>query len=159
MTIRPARADDAAAICDFWNPFIRDTAVTFNSVEKSPEEVSKDILARSNGFFVATIDDRPVGFATFFQFRGGIGYRHSMEHTVILSPTAHGHGVGRGLMERLCAAARAQGAHSMIAGVSAENTAGHAFHARIGFAEVARIPQVGFKFGRWMDLILMQKFL
>ena len=62
-------------------------------------------------------------------------------------------------MQRLESRARDAGAHSLFAGVSAENPAGLAFHARLGFAEVARLQQVGHKFGRYMDLVLMQKFL
>jgi phosphinothricin acetyltransferase len=62
-------------------------------------------------------------------------------------------------MEALCDHATAAGKHSMFAGCSAENAGAVAFHARMGFAEVARLPEVGFKFGRWIDLVLLQKRL
>jgi phosphinothricin acetyltransferase len=82
-----------------------------------------------------------------------------MEHTIILAPAAIGRGLGRSLMAAIEAHARGQGVHSMFAGVSGENAAGIAFHAAIGYVPVAVLHQVGFKFGRWMDLHLMQKLL
>lgn len=78
---------------------------------------------------------------------------------MILSPLVRGRGVGRMLMEALFNEARAYGAHSMFAGVSAENPAGVDFHQAVGFEQVARLREVGFKFNRWMDLILLQKML
>ncbi|SDN46302.1 phosphinothricin acetyltransferase [Lutimaribacter pacificus] len=159
MTIRPARATDAQAIAAIWNPMIRDTAITFTTAEKTEAGLQADIAARDGAFWVADEGGHVLGFATYAQFRGGPGYARTMEHTVILSPLAHGRGIGRALMTALCDHAKGQGVHSMWAGVSAENPAAVAFHARIGFAEVARLPEVGFKFGRWMDLILMQKIL
>jgi phosphinothricin acetyltransferase len=100
-----------------------------------------------------------VGFASYAQFRGGVGYRHTMEHTIILGPAARGRGLGRALMTAIEDHARAGGTHSLFAGVSAGNPEGRAFHAAMGFAETAVLPQVGYKFGRWLDLVLMQKFL
>jgi L-amino acid N-acyltransferase len=160
--IRPARTTDAAAIAGIWNPIIRDTAVTFNAQEKSEADIAAmitDRAAAGHGFLVAVADGAVVGFATYSQFRGGVGYARTMEHTVLLAPAAHGKGLGRALMTGIEDHARAGGAHSLYAGVSAENPAGRAFHAAIGFAEIAVLPAVGFKFGRWMDLVLMQKFL
>lgn len=157
--IRPARAADAAEIAAFWNPMIRDTAVTFSTEERTAERIAADIAARGPLFLVAEAAGRVTGFATAFQFRGGPGYRHTMEHTIILAPGSHGRGTGRALMTALEAAAREAGVHSLIAGVSAENAAGLAFHAACGFSEAARLPEVGHKFGRWMDLVLMQKML
>jgi len=160
--IRTARAADAAAIAHFWNPMIRDSVVTFNSAEKSPEEIAASIAAtaaRGHGFLVAEEAGAVLGFASYGQFRGSVGYRHSFEHTVILAPEARGRGVGRALMAALAEHARAARGHSLIAGVSGENAPGIAFHRAIGFTEVARIPEVGRKFERWMDLVLLQKFL
>lgn len=162
MTLRPALPEDAAAIAALWNPFIRDTAVTFNSVEKTPEGLVADIAAKAAAgqpFLLAELDGVLAGFATYGQFRGGVGYAQTMEHTVILHPRAHGQGLGRALMSAIEEHARRAGVHSLLAGVSAENTAGVAFHMAVGYVELARLPQVGRKFGRWMDLVLLQKML
>ena len=160
--IRRAAPSDAAAIAVLWNPYIRDTAITFNATEKTADDVARMIAERDaagQATFVAVDGDALLGFASYAQFRGGIGYARTMEHTVILSPAATGKGIGRQLMQVVEDHARAGGVISLFAGVSAENPAGRDFHARIGFAEVAVLREVGFKFGRRMDLVLMQKFL
>ena len=159
MIIRTAAARDAAPIAALWNPWIETTAITFSTALKTSEGLAADIAARGDAFLVAEADGALLGFATFFPFRGGPGYARTKEHTVILAPEARGRGVGRAPMTALEEVARRQRVHSLFAGVSAENPAGVAFHAAIGFTEAARLPQVGHKFGRWMGLVLMQKFL
>lgn len=159
--IRRATPADATAIAAIWNPYIRDSLVTFNADEKSTDEVARMIEDRDrlgHATFMAMAGG-PVGFASYAQFRGGIGYATCMEHTVLLAPEARGHGLGRALVAAVCDHARAAGAHQMIAGVSAANPEGVAFHARMGFAEVARLREAGRKFDRFIDLVLMQKFL
>lgn len=159
--IRAATPADAEALAALWNPWIRDTAITFNATEKTPAEIAamiRDRQAAGHQVFVAE-DTGLWGFATYSQFRGGVGYARSMEHSVILSPEARGKGAGRALMQAVEAHAAAAGAHLMIAGVSGENPQGRAFHAKIGYAEIAIIREAGFKFGRYMDLVLMQKLL
>lgn len=160
--IRDATAADAPGIAAIWNPVIRDTAITFNSAEKTFEDIAAMIRDRQqagHAFLVADRDGQIAGFATYAQFRGGVGYARTMEHTILLAPFAHGLGLGRALMTAIETHARDAGALSLFAGVSAENPAGRAFHARIGFTEVAILQRVGFKFGRALDLVLMQKFL
>lgn len=160
--MRRAGAADHAAILALWNPLIRETTITFSSEEKTPEALAAMIDARralGQEFFVADDDGGLVGFATYAQFRGGNGYAHAMEHTIILADGARGRGVGRALMAHLEDHARAGGAHTLFAGVSAENPGAVAFHTALGFRTLARIPQAGRKFGRWLDLILMMKFL
>ncbi len=162
MIIRPARASDAGAVAAIWNPVIRETAATFTTLEKTPEGLAADFAARAaegKAFLLVLRGDALLGFATYGQFRNGPGYGRTMEHSIILAPEGRNQGVGRALMAALEAHAAAGGAHSLWAGVSGENAAGLGFHRAIGFAEVARLSQVGFKFGRWMDLVLMQKFL
>lgn len=159
MILRQARKSDAQAVADIWNDVMRDSARTFTTAEKTVAGIREDITARGAGFQVVELDGQVAGFATYFPFRSGPGYAHTKEHSIILSEQACGQGIGSKLMTRLEDAARTEGVHSLIAGVSGENPDGIAFHAAIGFHEVARLPEVGFKFGRWMDLVLTQKFL
>ena len=160
--IRPAEPADFPAILGFWNPIIRGTTVTFSSEEKTPEGLAAMIGSRRAAgceFFVAEAGGQVLGLASYAQFRGGNGYVHAMEHTVILAPEARGRGLGRALMTHLEGHARAGGCHVLVAGVSAENAAGIAFHAALGFVETGRMAEVGRKFDRWLDLVLMQKTL
>ena len=100
-----------------------------------------------------------AGFAAYDQLRPGAGYRRTVEHTLMLAPAARGRGLGRALLGAVEEHARAGGARTIWAGVSAENPDACSFHAALGYVEVARLPEVGFKFGRWIDLILMTKRL
>ena len=159
LTIRAAIAADAPAIAAIWNHYIRHTSVTFNSQEKSDDDVADDIKAKNGAFWVAQEGDVIGGFATYGAFRGGVGYARTKEHTIQLAPDFSGRGAGRALMDVLCDHAKGQGVHSLWAGISEENPDGVAFHRAIGFEHVAILPEVGFKFDRWMDLVLMQKFL
>lgn len=159
--IRRATSADAAAIATLWNPWISGTAVTFNATEKTPADVAAMIAERDrlgHATFVAEGETR-LGFASYAQFRGGIGYATCMEHSIILAPDARGKGAGRALLAAVEDHARSAGAHQMIGGVSGENAAGIAFHAALGYTSIATIREAGFKFGRFMDLVLMQKFL
>jgi phosphinothricin acetyltransferase len=104
-------------------------------------------------------DGRVVGFASCSQFRAASGYASTLENSVHVDASRRGAGVGRALMEELIARAGDLGAHVMVACIGAENAGSIAFHARLGFAEVGRMPEVGTKGGRWQDLVLMQRLL
>lgn len=156
MTIRVARPSDAQKVAAIWNHAIRETTITFNPVEKSDAEVSALI---AQDCLVWEHQGEVLGFARYFAFRGGEGYRFTVEHTIMLHEESQGQGGGRALMEALIAHAREAGKHSMFAGCSAENAVAVLFHNKLGFQEVATLPEVGFKFGRWIDLVLMQKTL
>ena len=161
-TIRRATREDAPAIATIWSEMIRDTAWTFTDREKTADEIGDLIAERdSAGFatFLALQEEAALGFVTYSQFRGGPGYSASVEHTIVLEPALRGHGVGRALMDALHTHARDQGYHTMLAGVSSANPGGVAFHAALGYREVARLPEVGRKWDTWLDLILMQKML
>lgn len=160
--IRSARPQDAGQIAAFWNPLIRDTAVTFYPLERTVDEIAASIAEKAragHGFFVAERGGAVVGFANYGQFRTGPGYARAMEHTIIIDPQAHGAGIGRALIGAVEEHAREHDARLMIAGISGENPEGIAFHARVGYDEIARLEGVGWKFNRAMDLVLMRKTL
>lgn len=159
MIVRAASLADASSICAIWNPLIEQTATTFTTTLKTNEGVADDIKTRNGAFLVAEIDRQVVGFATYFPFRGGPGYARTKEHSINLGPSARGTGAGRKLMSALETHAKTSGVHSLWAGISGDNPGGIAFHERLGFSHIARLPEVGYKFDRWMDLILMQKML
>ncbi len=162
VKISNANIHDAEAIAAIWNPLIRDTTITFNNVEKSAESLHDMIMERQAAgyaFLLAQEDGQLVGFATYGQFRAGVGYAQTMEHTVALSDAAKGRGVAAALLDALEIHAKARGVHSMLAGISADNIAAVKFHAKAGYSQVGVIPQAGRKFDRWLDLILLQKIL
>ena len=152
--IRRAMPADATWITALWNALIRDTAMTFTSVEKTETGIAA--LISSQPMLVLGSSD---GFATYGGFRKGPGYRHTAEHTIVLAPAAQRQGGGRALLAALEDAALAEAIHVMVAGIAANNAPARAFHAACGYTEVAFMPEVGQKFGEWQDLVLMQKVL
>ncbi len=159
MQVRRATEADATAVAAIWNHYIRDTIVTFNSQEKTATELAAAIADPKTPFFMAEQDGRITGFATYSDFRKGVGYAYTKEHTVMLATDATGKGMGRALLAEIERHAARNRIKSLFAGVSAENTEGVAFHAACGYAKVATLSKVGWKFDRWHDLVLMQKFL
>jgi phosphinothricin acetyltransferase len=156
--IRPAHPDDAPAIAAIWNHVIEHTAQTFTNAPKTADMIAGQMPAQP--YIVAEDNDGQVlGFVTYFQFRGGPGYAYTVEHSVHLSPDARRRGLGRALMTACETHARTNGIHSIIAGISGENPGGVQFHAALGYTHIATLPQVGWKFDRWHDLVLMQKIL
>jgi L-amino acid N-acyltransferase len=163
ITIRDAGEDDLVTILALNNLLIPVDATAWT-------EHLETIDARREWFahkqadgwpvLVADLGGAVVGFATYGEFRDNAkweGYRFTAELTIHVDPSQHGTGVGRRLMEALVDRARAQGLHTLVAAVDGENEGSIRFHERLGFVETARMPQVGFKFGRWLDLVLLQR--
>ncbi len=114
------------------------------------------MTTKGDPVLVARRDGEVVGYAYWGPFRPSDGYLHTAENSVYVRKDCQGQGVGRLLMLELIKRARAHGLHAIVAGIGAENTGSIALHARLGFVEYGRMPQVGAKFGRWLDLVLMQ---
>ncbi|SLN47373.1 GNAT family N-acetyltransferase [Roseisalinus antarcticus] len=155
--IRTATPADALAIAEIWNHYIRVSTNTFASIEKTEADIA--MLLESRPIFVADQAGNISGFAHWGPFRGADGYRHTAEHTVYLRPDTARRGTGRALMAEVEAHAAAAGIHTIWAAISAENAAGIAFHERLGYTDAVRLNEVGRKFDRWLDLVLMQKRL
>ena len=160
--IRPAVVEDAPSIATILNHWIENTTVTFNPVPRTAEDVAVQIevkAATGQAYLVALKDGQVVGQASYGQFRPGRGYATCMEHSISLAPGLSGFGLGRQLLTAIEDHARAAGTHQLIAGVSGENPDGRAFHERLGYRHLATVPEAGFKFGRFIDLILLGKLL
>lgn len=156
--IRDAKRDDLDAVHALWNHYIATSTANFRTAL-----IGRDIVegaydeCRANGYpFLVAEDDGFVGFAFYRQFRGGDGYARAMEHTIYLKPHATGHGVGGQLLSALKDAARLGGVHALLGVITAENTPSIAFHERHGFSLTAIIPEVGYKWGRYLDVAILQ---
>ena len=159
MIIRQARVSDAKAIAAITNQIIRDTMITFTTTERSLDSIAEDIRNRGDAYLVAEDAAVVQGFATYAPFRSGPGYAQCREHSVQLSAQARGKGIGRALMAALEDRARHEGVHVLVAGISSANPGAEAFHTALGFQLVGRMPEVGIKWGKRLDLVLMQKIL
>ena len=162
MILRDATEADAPEIAMLLNAIIRETTISFTTTEKTENDVAQDIASRQNAglpWIIAHGPDGMAGYATAAPFRKGEGYARTLEHSVFVQPDAQRTGGGRGLMHALEARLAARGARSLVAGISAENDTALQFHVRMGFSEVGRIARAGFKFGREIDLVLLQKHL
>jgi len=163
MLIRDARDEDLPQMLAIYNDVIA-TSTAVYATEPVPlaERADWREQRRRLGFpvLVATEDEAVLGFASFGEFRGAwSGYRHSIEHSVHVRADARGRRLGALLVAALFPPAVALGKHVMIGAVDAANAGSIRFHERLGFAEVGRLPEVGRKFGRWLDLVFMQRFL
>jgi L-amino acid N-acyltransferase len=163
MQVRDATSHDLPGILAIYNDIIATTTAVYAIAPSTLEERATWFeTRRQQGFpvLVATDASGVAGFSSFGEWRGAWpGYAHTVEHSIHVRADTRGLGVGRGLVEALFPRALAMGKHVMIGGVDASNTASLRFHQKLGFAEVARFHEVGFKFGRWLDLVFLQRFL
>jgi L-amino acid N-acyltransferase len=162
MEIRDATHNDLAAMLAIYNDVVATSTAIYRDQPMKADEYAQWWRARvGQGYpvLVAIADDAVVGFASFGDFRAWPGYRFTVEHSVHVRADKRGSGVGSQLVRALIARATRMGKHVMIAGVDASNAASIRFHERLGFEAVAPLRQVGFKFGHWLDLILMQCIL
>lgn len=135
-------------------------AVDLGTTEPAATAASAaDAVAPADRADAAAREGDVLGFASYGPLRPYDGYRLTAEDSVYLVDGAQGRGLGRALIEGLVARAEETGQHSLLGMIEAGNAASIALHARCGFTEVGRIPQAGLKFGRWLDLVIMQRIL
>jgi L-amino acid N-acyltransferase YncA len=161
--VRPAQRDDVPAILAIYNEAVLTTTASY---DERPVELATRLawfdehVAGELPVLVAAGEAGDiVGWASISAYRPKSGYRFTGEVSVYVGAASRGRGVGRRLLEPLVAAGRARGLHSLLAGVDAENAASLRLHERLGFTRVAHLKQVGFKFGRWLDVIYLQLML
>jgi L-amino acid N-acyltransferase YncA len=162
MNIQDAQEGDFPALTTIYNEIILNSTAIYRENPVSLEDrlaLWRGRLQQGYPTLVAREGDSVLGFSSFGDFRAAPGYRFTIEHTVHVLATRRGEGVGSELVKALMPRAAALGKHVMIGGIDGENTASLRFHERLGFEPVARFKEVGFKFGRFLDLVFVQRVI
>lgn len=161
MTVRDAIEADLPAILDITNDAIRSTTAVWNETPTTLEARAAWLRDRQAGYAVLVAEDggEVTGFASLGPFRPFEGYARTTELSIYIHKDHRGRGLGSMLLEALVERARTLGMHVIVAGIAGDNEGSIRLHHLHGFAEVGRMPEVGRKFGGWLDLVLMQRLL
>ena len=163
MQIRPATHADLPGILEIYNDAVLHTTATYDYEPRTLEQRTQWFEERQrDGYpiFVA-IDDaqRVTGWSALNPFHARIGYRFTAENSVYVAAEARGKGVGKLLLGPLIEGAKTRGLHAIIAAIDAQNEVSIRLHAGFGFEKVGHFKQTGFKFGRWLDVIYMERLV
>ncbi len=159
ITIRQADEIDLPQILEIYNDVILNTTAVYD-YEPHTLEMRKQWFEtkQQQGFpvFVAEEENEVVGFSSFGPFRAWAAYKYSVENSVYVKADKRGKGIGKLLLPLLIDAAKELNMHTIIASIDATNDASLKLHKSFGFVEVAHFKEVGYKFGRWLDLKFLQ---
>ncbi|MFC9786536.1 GNAT family N-acetyltransferase [Rhodococcus sp. NPDC127528] len=159
MEIRDARPDDLPGILEIHNEAVRNTTAIWDEEPVDIDDRRAWLDGREQAGFpvlVAVDGERVAGYASYGVWRAKSGYRHTVENSVYVHVDHHRKGIASRLMAELIDRARAGGIHVMVASIESSNTTSIALHERFGFRTVGVMPEVGIKFGRWLDMTFMQ---
>jgi len=160
--IRKAVEEDLPAILEIYNDIILHTTAVY---DYDPHSLEMRKLwwqtKQKDGFpvFVAEDNGRLLGFSSFGPFRAWAAYQYSIENSVYVHHECRGRGIGKLLLAPIIESADQMNFHTILAGIDAENQASLKLHKGFGFTEVAHFREVGFKFGKWLDLKFLQLIL
>ena len=161
VTIRPSTDADVPAITAIYGWNVLNGLGTFEEIPPDEAEMTRrraGFLAKGMPYLVAEQDGAVLGYAYAGPFRLRAAYRYTVEDSVYVSPDAVGKGVGKALLAALIAACEALGLRQICAVIGdSGNTASIALHASLGFEQKGVFPDMGYKFGRWVDLVWMQR--
>ena len=159
--LRPVRLNDAPSICDIYNHYIQHSPATFEEVPLTPDDMRQRILETTKTYpwLVCEEDGALLGYCYGRKWRERAAYRHSVEVTVYLDPSALGKGRGTALFDALLAELRARQFHCVIGGVALPNPASIALLEKFGLRKVAHFREIGFKFDQWIDVGYWQLLL
>ena len=159
--IRLAADSDLVAINDIYNHYVLHSTCTYQEELESIESRRKWFADHdpAHPVTVAVVADRVVGWGSLSRYHPRSAYRNTVEDSIYIDQQMHRRGIGSAILADLIARASASGHHTIIGGADAEQLASLALHARFGFEKIAHLREVGFKFGRWLDVIYMQLML
>jgi len=162
ITVRLARSEDNEAIRAIYNLEVTTTTVTFDIMPRSSAERQDWLTARSGALACLVAEDEAgvlVGFASLSHYRDRPAYATTVEDSVYVDRDAQGRGVGRALLEGIVETATAHGFHTVVARIVDGHEASIALHRACGFELVGIEREIGRKFGRWLDVALVQRML
>jgi L-amino acid N-acyltransferase YncA len=163
LEIRPATPADLPAITEIYDHAVRHGTATFELTPPDLAEMSRRFGALRDGgypYLAAASDGRVIGYAYAGAYRPRPAYRFTVENSIYLQPAIHRRGIGMQLLQRLIGESEQRGYRQMIAVIGDSGNAGSiGVHARCGFQMIGTHPSVGFKFGRWLDTVMMQRAL
>jgi len=159
--IQSVHPEDAPAIAEIYNHYILNSPATFEEEALAPEEMRRRIVetAKTYPWLVCEEDGELLGYSYGRKWRERAAYRHSVEVTVYLHPSSVGKGRGTALFAALLTELRTRRFHSVIGGVALPNPASIALLEKFGLRQVAHFNEVGYKFGRWIDVGYWQLLL
>jgi L-amino acid N-acyltransferase YncA len=161
FVIRPITLHDAPAICAIYNPYVRDTVISFEQEPVSEADMAQRIrdTAAHYPWLVAELDAKVVAYAYATRWRTRAAYDHTLESTVYVDAACTGRGIAKPLYLALLDELKARGVRAVVGCIALPNDASVAVHEKCGFVKVAHFPQVGRKFGRWIDVGFWQATL
>jgi phosphinothricin acetyltransferase len=163
LNIRPSSDEDIAAITAIYGHHVLHGVGSFEEIPPSADDIGRrrgEILARGLPYLVAERGGRVVGYCYAGPFRPRSGYRFALEDSIYVDPAELGRGIGRALLAPVLAKSEALGYRQMVAVIGGRETvASIRLHESLGFSHKGMFEAVGFKFGRWVDIVLMQRTL
>ena len=160
MKVRPATHADLPAILEIYNDAVLHTTASYDYEPRTLEHrVAWFEEHQKNNYAVFVAEDpagRVVGWSALNPYHARIGYQFTTENSVYVAADQRGKGFGKLLLAPLIEAARGRGLHAIIAAIDAENGVSVRLHASFGFQKIGHFKQVGFKFGRWLDVVYME---
>ncbi|MBP7928661.1 MAG: N-acetyltransferase [Acidimicrobiia bacterium] len=158
IAIRLCAEADASQLADLYNHYVTSSTVTFDLEPRSLAEQVDWIRSHSGSHpaVVAHVGETVIGYSSLTPYRPRLAYTTSVEESIYVHKDWHGRGVGRLLMARILELADLYGYHTVIARVVGGHSASIALHESLGFAQIGTERQIGRKFGRWLDVVVLQ---
>ncbi len=155
IAIRNVSPDDAVSIAEIYNPYVVDTVITFEETPVTAAEIQSRIEATLKAglpYIVAELDGVLIGYAYAGQWRARAAYKHTTETSIYLKRDITGHGYGSTLYKALLQRLHDLDYHVILGSITLPNPVSVALHEKLGFIKVAHFAEVGYKFGRWLDV-------
>lgn len=165
ILIRDAEVEDAAQIAAIYRPFVEESRISFELTAPNGHEIGQRMAAIQQAgypYLVAEEDGRILGYAYVSGFRARPAYHWTVEDSIYIAKDESGKGIGRMLLSMLIEECVRRGFRQMIAGIADDGVlspASIAFHKALGFKEMGRLPDIGFKTGEWVDVLFLQRSL